>query len=673
MGAALLLCVMFSAPGWAQPSAFVPEKPAPSPGVPAAPGTPPAPEAAAAPEQPADPVEAALAGMGLTQRVAQLMMITLDGVKGPSASDRALMAAAMPGAVLLNKANKPSTVTAYTTQLKRMGAVSGVPLWIGADLHELTAGAVGSRSVFFPMPSLLTLAAADDGETARQTGDLLALHLQALGFNLCFGPPLGLAPAPGAGSGSVNCLGSDPEKVARLGRILMECHLARGVLPMPTGFPGGGFNRSGRDAAVLTTAPSLMEGQDLRPFREAVAAGAGVIHVGNTLVPLLDTAGLPASLSPAVLGELLREKLGFTGVVVAGPMDAGDVSGMMDPAEAGLEALRAGADMLLWRGATGQAKRTIERITVAVGRGELAESVVNGAARRVLQAKLNPRAATTEAVDADKLSSQKDLLERVQSAERRAITLVHHRAGTLPLRRETSTPAGITGTAGVSELRAALEKPLKQVMEQPIGTARHIGEIQRFEIERLTGRMRAVRTVVCVLSDRERVETQIELLRELRKKCDRLVVVHLGWPAQAHRLSDADAILLAYSPGDTPEQTMAAVAEVLLGTGPVGFAELPDEIRLKAGEARTFSVADVARTPAGRLPITLSDRIPAGTAARFDATAAVKKAQWDFAGKRVNKPEAVFQFDAPGTYPVTVTLTDTRGEARSRTFKAVVE
>lgn len=657
----MLLACLAGPCGWAQPSAFDPGR------------DPLAPAPEAVPETPADPVEAALAAMTLPQRAAQVMMITLDGVKGPSASDMALLNTAMPGGLLLNKANKPSTVAAYTAQLRRAGAAAGVPPWIGADLHELTSGPPGVRNAFFPMPSLLTLAAADDDETARQTGDLMALHLQALGFNLSMGPPLGLAPAPGAGTGSVNCLGADPARVGRLGGILMESCRARGLLPMPTGFPGGGFNRTGRDAAVLTTAPSLMDAQDLRPFIEAIAAGAAVIHVGNTLVPLLETGGPPASLSPAVIGGLLRGRLGFTGVVVAGPMDSGDISGVMDPAEASLEALRAGADMLLWRGAASQARRSIERITVAVGRGDLSEEVLNGAVRRILRAKLNPAAATAAAADPEKLSGQKEFLERIQSVERRAVTLIHHRRGALPLRRDASTPVGVTGTVGVGELRAALEKPLKHVMEQPIGTARHLGEIQRFEIERLTGRMRALRTVICVLSDRERVETQIELLRELRKKCELLLVVYLGWPAQAHRLSDADAILLAYSSGENPAQTMAAVAEVLLGTGPVGFADLPDEIRMKAGEARTFSVADVARTPSGRLPIPLSDRVPAGTAARYDPSGAVKRAQWDFAGKRVNRPETPFKFDAPGTYPVTVTLTDTRGETRSRSFQAVVE
>jgi len=329
--------------------------------------------------------------------------------------------------------------------------------------------------------------------------------------------------------------------------------------------------------------------------------------------------------------------------------------------------------MLLWQGPCGQPGRTVERIVQAVTQGDLPAEVVDNAVLRVLRAKQARQAPTEKAENAENLFRKNDLEEAVERAERRAITLLHHTAPVLPLDKDRSTPVGVTGTVGTEELWEALQKPLKHVSMQPITTARHIGDIQRFEIERLTRGMGQFRTLVCVLSDRERVETQIELVRALRTKAERLVVVYLGWPGNAHRLADADAILLAYGTGDRPGHAMNAVADVLMGKGPVGFADLPETIALKAGEARTFSVADVAQVPSGRLPVALSEKLPAGKAARFNPAGAVKKAEWTFGDKRVAKPDAPFTFDAPGTYPVTVTLTDSEGESRTRTFRAVVD
>ena len=656
---------------FAQPSAFHPE--AETPPTPAAPSAPP--EAASPVEAPkVDTPEAALAAMPLPRRVAQLMMISIQGTKNPLPEEQMFLKTLGPGAALVRRANKPGTVVALTTQIRMLSSAGGVPPWIGTDLHELAAGDPGGgASPFLALPSLLTLAAANDDDTTRQIGTLLATHLQALGFDLWMGPPLSLAPGPDLGRGSVNCLGGDPAFVARAAGILMECHRARGVTCLPMGFPGGALNRENRGAAVLTTAPALMDQQDLLPFREAAAAGAPMIHVGNTYAPLLDTAGRPASLSPAVITGLLRGQLKYEGVVVAGPMDAPEISSATDPAEASLDALRAGADMLLWQGPCGQPGRTVERIVQAVTQGDLPAEVVDNAVLRVLRAKQARQAPAEKAENAENLFRKNDLEEAVERAERRAITLLHHTVPVLPLDKDRSTPVGVTGTVGTEELWEALQKPLKHVSMQPITTARHIGDIQRFEIERLTRGMGQFRTLVCVLSDRERVETQIELVRALRTKAERLVVVYLGWPGNAHRLAEADAILLAYGTGDRPGHAMNAVADVLMGKGPVGFADLPETITLKAGEARTFSVADVAQVPSGRLPVALSEKLPAGKAARFNPAGAVKKAEWTFGDKRVAKPDAPFTFDAPGTYPVTVTLTDSEGESRTRTFRAVVD
>ncbi len=670
----IIIAVCCAVCAWGQPSAFAPEKPAApagSPPVTAPPKDTPAPPAAAV-----DPIEAWMARASLPDRVAQLMLVTIDGGVRLTGDDRAFFKQVTPGGVLVRRSTKPAFAAGCVTELRALEQKSGVPMLIGADLYELASPGQGIMSGFAELPSLLAVAAANDPETTRRLGQVLGTQMAAMGFNLCLGPSLALAPTMQNARGTVNCLGGDPAFVAEAGNAICQELLKRGVAPMPMGFPGGGLNRSERGAAVLTTPRDALKDSDLRPFAEAIKGGARILQVGNTLVPTLASGGPPASLSDAVMRDLLRREMGFDGIIVSGPMDSEDVTAIMDPATAAAAALERGADMLLWRSAASQPVRAVEFICGAVTKGDLSEEAINTAVRHVLNVKAElakVAAAATKERDPHAIDKLDDLVKLVQSVNRRSVTLAHCRAGTLPLVKKVSTPVGITGTVGVDELKAALEKPLKQVVEQPIMTARHIGDIQRFEIQRLTENLRGINTVVCVLTDQEKIEGQVELVREIKKKAAHVVVVYLGYPAHAAYLGDADAILLGYSTSASVAETMSVMAEALLGTGAVGFADLPETLSLKVNETRTFGIADTIQTPPGMLPLDLNEHSKAGTAGRYDPATAVKKTEWDFAGKRIGKPSVPWTFEAPGEYPVTLTVTDTRGEARSRTFTVKVQ
>ena len=659
---------------WAQPSAFAPEKsaaPEAAPAVPAAPEN-----APAAPAPDVDPIEAWMAKASLPDRVAQLMLVTVEGGVRLAGDDTGIFKSAIPGGVLVRRSTKPAFAAGCVAELRALERKSGVPMLIGADLYELASPGPGILSGFAELPSLLAVAAANDPETTQHMGQLLGSLMGAMGFNLYLGPSLALAPSIQNSRNSVNCLGGNSSFVAEAGATICQELQKHGVAPMPMGFPGGGMNRSERGAAVLTTPREALKSGDLLPFAAAIKGGARIVQVGNTLVPTLEPGSPPASLSDVVMRQLLRKELGFDGIIVSGPMDSEDVTGIMDSAMAAAAALERGADMILWRSAASQPIRAIELICEAVTKGDLSEEAINTSVRHVLNIKAElAKLAATAAKDRDPHAIDKldGLLKMVQSVNRRSITLAQCRPGALPLIKKVSTPVGITGTVGVDELKAALEKPLKQVVEQPIMTAKHIGDIQRFEIQRLTGNLKGINTVVCVLTDQEKIEGQVELVRELKKKATHVIVVYMGYPGHAAFLGDADAILLGYSTSSKVAETMTVMAEALTGTGAVGFVDLPETLNLKVNETRTFGIEDTVQTPPGRLPLDLSEHSKAGTAGRYDPSTAVKKAEWDFAGKRIGKLSVPWTFNAPGEYPVTLTATDTRGETRSKSFTVKVQ
>jgi beta-N-acetylhexosaminidase len=368
--------------------------------------------------------------------------------------------------------------------------------------------------------------------------------------------------------------------------------------------------------------------------------------------------------------------MGYEGIVVAGPMDSQEVTARLDAAEAAIRALEYGADMIFWNGADTREMRAVDKIVAAVNEGRLSEARINESLQRVLQHKFDHRVEyeALRARDAAPLEKRKRLAQQVMAIEQRAITLVKNDNNILPLREEKSMPVGITGTIGVETLHKRLEKHFKPISQQLITTARHLGEIQDFEIERVTGRIRGLRTVVCIFGETERPEGQVKLIRGLKEKGVQVVVIHLGYPRNVPLFREADAILLAYCDSSKYMETVAAMTEVLVGEGPVNFVRIDREIQVPVGEARTFNAYDILRVPAGRLPVTLGPDFRAGLAVRYDPRFTVKKVQWDFGGgKRSKDVKTVHAFDTPGNHAVTLSVTTEHGDTESTVFHVVAD
>ncbi|MDX9972585.1 MAG: glycoside hydrolase family 3 N-terminal domain-containing protein [FCB group bacterium] len=624
---------------------------------------------------PAEEAAAPGGSLDLPQQVSQLMLVTLSGSPTPSTVDRRLLERYTPGGVLLPPQIRPLDAREYVKSLREIR--SAVPMLIGTNLYDLPKGRNAPNEFFFQLPSLLSVAAANDPDSTGRLGEMMARQLKSMGLNLNLGPSLELAPTLPDVRGTLNCLGSDPDFAAEAGGAIVKALLDNGIVAVPMGFPGGGANRRAKEPAVLVTPRALLEQQDLLPYRKAIEAGAPVIHVGNTYVPTLERGKVPASLSAAVMRELLRNKLGFKGVIVAGPMDTNDVALAMDPSKAAIESLRAGADMIVWNEAGSRVMKTVDDIVEAVKDGRLSKEVIEAAVRRVVDLKvqqgLKARELPGEA-EASKLERDRKIPETVYEIERRAITLVLNRDGTLPLTKKGSVPVGVTGEVGVEELYEPLSKELKYVKMQPIVTAKHSGRIMDFEINRLTSHVEGLRTAICVFTDNGETRTKVELVRALKRKNARVVVVLLGYPSSLPALSDADAILVAYCGPSAYAETIRAIGDVLLGEAPVAVVAGLREVRVKAGEPGAFNALHLVHSPAGTLPVTVGEDFKAGMYVPYNPELSLKKAVWDFGdGKKVKDFVAAHTFEEPGRYPVTLTVEDKRGEEHTNTLYAVVE
>lgn len=614
-------------------------------------------------------VEEAVAAIPLTRKVSQLMFVTLEGQTGPNATDRQLLDDFPPGGVVVPRVTRPEVAAGYVTALRGSAAeaMHGIPLFIATDLLTVTRFPERPGGFYFQIPSMLTLAAAGDSEASLDLFRLLAHDLGVMGFNFHLGPALDLAsPMPGEGGGVFN-FGADPETAAALARQFGQAMKENNLGWIPMGFPGGGGNHGRGEPAVLLTPRSQLRKHDLLPYDAAMSSGARLLQVGTTLVPTIDEAK-PAALSPLVIGDLTRNVLGFDGLVIAGPMDSRDITAHNDASRAAVEALISGADMLYWQSSGERVMKAVANIAYAVQKGALDEAIIDRAYLRVLAMKDALHLAQRpgpDIKDAQKLAKKRPKSDEPLQVERQAITLVKNAGQVLPLTEENSQPIGVTGSFGVEELHDALEEYIEPIFQQSIRTARHLTRIQQFEIDRLTKRSFGGRTVVCIFSDEIEAAGQLRLLRTFRQQGLRTVAVLIGYPKNLMQFIEADAIILAYSSSYQLDDTMKAVAEVLVGNAPVEILPPVRNLEVDAGQEVRFDVYDVLRSPVGRMPITIAPPFEAGFSVSYRPELSVDRVRWEFGDGRGSRDAvATHVYKKPGRYEVTLTVEgDTYPEA----------
>lgn len=234
------------------------------------------------------------------------------------------------------------------------------PLLFGADLER---GAGQQFAGATTLPPLGALGALDDPDVTRRAGELTGREARALGLNIVFAPVADLAVEADNPIVGPRAFGAEASLVARHVAAWIEGAASAGTLACVKHFPGHGRTTGDthlEEVRVEADAATLEE--DLRPFREAVAAGVPLVMPGHLAAPALDPSGRIATVSPTLISELLREGLGFGGVVVT---DALLMGGAGPLARTVVDALSAGVDLLLYPEDPAVAVDAIERACVA--------------------------------------------------------------------------------------------------------------------------------------------------------------------------------------------------------------------------------------------------------------------------------------------------------------------
>ncbi len=235
-----------------------------------------------------------------------------------------------------------------------------------------------------PTPSALALARAG-GATAREFGATTARALRCLGFNLDFAPVVDLS-APEAPNGiGDRAFSQDAETVARMAGAFLYGLQSHGVAGCLKHFPGLGRTSVDSHEVLPTVSRSRakLQAEDLLPYRRMLGTAASIM-VAHGHYPALDGPNpRPASCSPAIVTRLLREQLGYAGLIVSDDLEMGAVADRDRNGAAAVEALSAGCDLLLYCADLNRARAAIAAVERECERSAGFRARLEQAARRV--------------------------------------------------------------------------------------------------------------------------------------------------------------------------------------------------------------------------------------------------------------------------------------------------
>jgi Beta-glucosidase-related glycosidases len=252
----------------------------------------------------------------------------------------------------------------------------------GGVVQRLPADAVS-------IPGAMAVSAAGSEEDAYKLGLGTGAQLRELGANFDLAPSLDVNSNPENPVIGVRSYGSDPKRVAAFGLAMARGLMDGGSLPCVKHFPGHGDTAvdSHIGLPVVEKTAEELEKVELYPFRQAVKEKIPCVMTTHIVFPKIDESGLPATLSKKILTELLREKLGFDGMVITDCLEMQAIQAHYGTAEGAVMALGAGADLLCISHTLALAEEAIKQISAAVQNGTLPETRVRDAANRVLHAK----------------------------------------------------------------------------------------------------------------------------------------------------------------------------------------------------------------------------------------------------------------------------------------------
>lgn len=265
----------------------------------------------------------------------------------------------------------------------------GLPVFTGVDEEGGTVTRVAGHAGFSAedVGNMREIGVTGDPEQAYKAGCTIGSYLADLGFNLDFAPCADVLTNPENTVVAKRSFGSDPELVAQMVCREMDGLEEMGVFACPKHFPGHGATTGDTHQGYSYTEKTLeeLESQEFLPFIRAIQRGTDFLMVGHISLPNVLQEDVPASLSEELITGILREKLGYQGIIITDALNMGAIQNTYSSGEAAVEAFLAGSDLLLMPANFTEA---YQGVLEAVQTGRISIERLDASVRRILYVKL---------------------------------------------------------------------------------------------------------------------------------------------------------------------------------------------------------------------------------------------------------------------------------------------
>ena len=317
----------------------------------------------------------------LRRRIGQLLIAGFDGHTIP-VELRSLAREFGLGGVILFRRNVAEPEQVAELSFEAAHLLRDLPLWVAVDQE---GGRVARlKAPFTEWPPMITLGRSGDAGLAERFARALAAELKAVGITLDFAPVLDIATNPANPVIGDRALSDNADEAARLGAAIIRALQAEGVAACGKHFPGhGDTSVDSHDALPLVEHPiEQLRDRELKPFKAAVEADVAAIMTAHLFMPALDEER-PATLSRRIVTGLLREELGFEGLILSDDLEMKAISAAHPVPASAVLAIEAGCDGVLICGAAYDLQAAaLEEIVHAVEQERLPWSRVEQALER---------------------------------------------------------------------------------------------------------------------------------------------------------------------------------------------------------------------------------------------------------------------------------------------------
>jgi len=529
-------------------------------------------------------IESTIQSMTTEEKVGQMFMLAFAADQLDEA--RILMGEHLVGGAYIGDDNVPSARAAVELCNRLQGFAAntrlGIPLLLGCD-QEGTWSVMTAESAMGP--GNMALGATGDPQCAYDMYGVIARETAAVGLNVVLGPDADCNSNPHNSIIGMRAFGEKPELVARMTAAAVRGLRDNGSVGALKHFPGHGDTRldSHRGLPTVTRHRDELMAIDLPPFAAGIKAGAKIVMTSHIIFSALDPER-PATLSPLILGDLLRGELGFGGLIVSDSMNMHSMKRNYDPIDAAIQGFNAGVDLMMlaeehYDHDAGQylanQRVLIRAIIGAVEDGVISAERVDDALRRILRLKRDAGFSTAPRPETAIVGG--DAHRAIESrAARRAISVLRDRSGALlpldpeaPVTLVNTTKRGaydvLTKTRGIGPNQAT---PAFDVFAASL--CERCSELTLVPAEEFS--VEALPTAGAIIAVTENYtlpgmdfdgSPQIEIVRSLQEAAGaRLIVVALRDPYELANLPETGTYICSFSFRPCAAQ---AAAELLLG------------------------------------------------------------------------------------------------------------